>query len=144
MGIVAIIVVIGIAFVVLEGGSAISGSLSDDDIAGFAAAAGWSGDNLAVAIAIAMAESGGDPNTVGDTDITPGGSIGLWQINLKAHPQYTADQLTDPQANANAAYLIYQAAGNSFSPWSTYNRGQYATFLTDATNAAANEGAYNG
>ena len=108
------------------------GVLDASDISGYAENAGWSGPDLQVAVAVALAESSGNPSAVGDTTITPGGSIGLWQINLAAHPQYTAAQLTDPQANANAAYSIYQAAGNTFSPWSTYTNGAYSAYIVTA------------
>jgi Lysozyme like domain len=108
------------------------GIQSASDISGYAETAGWTDSDLQVAVAIALAESGGDPNAVGDLNITPGGSIGLWQINLQAHPEYDAQSLTDPQTNANAAYAIYQAAGNTFSPWSTYTGGQYAKYITQA------------
>jgi len=134
MAVFAVIVVVGLA-VVLLGGSAlgmVTGKLAASDIAGYAGNAGFSGPDLQVAVAVALAESGGDPGAVGDTNITPGGSIGLWQINLKAHPEYTAAQLTDPQANANAAYSVYRSAGNQFTPWSTYTGGQYADFIVQA------------
>jgi hypothetical protein len=125
------------------GGILSGGNLSSSDISGYASNAGFSGADLNTAVAIALAESSGNPAAVGDLAITPGGSIGLWQINLKAHPEYTAQQLTDPQSNANAAYAIYQAAGNSFSPWSTFNGGAYAQYLpstqpdSSATEASA-------
>jgi soluble lytic murein transglycosylase-like protein len=108
------------------------GVLSQSDVMNYAQTAGFSGDDLNTAVAIAQAESSFNPNAVGDLNITPGGSIGLWQVNLKAHPEYTAAQLQDAQTNANAAYAIYQAAGNAFSPWTTYNTGAYAKYLPSA------------
>ena len=112
------------------------GKLSFSDLSTYASNAGFSGDDLNTACAIALAESSGRPAAVGDLDITPGGSIGLWQINLKAHPEYTANELTDPQTNANAAFAVYQSAGNSFSPWSTYNSGAYQAFLPASTDSS--------
>jgi hypothetical protein len=91
--------------------------------------AGFSGSALSTAVAIALAESSGNPSVVGDTSITPGGSVGLMQINLAAHPQYNAADLMDPQANMDAAFDVYQAAGGSFAPWTTYNTGAYAAYL---------------
>lgn len=108
------------------------GKLSFSDLQGYAANAGFSGDDLNTACAIALAESSGNPSAVGDLNITPGGSIGLWQINLKAHPEYNANELTDPQTNANAAFAVYSAAGG-FSPWSTYNSGAYQSYLPAST-----------
>ena len=109
-----------------------SGKLSAADIAGYAGNAGWSGQDQILAVAVALAESSGNPGAVGDTAITPGGSVGLWQINLKAHPELAGQDLTDPQTNANAAYSVYQAAGDSFTPWTTYKTGAYSAYIIDA------------
>jgi len=111
--------------------SGMAGKMNASDIATYARQAGFSGNDLATAVAIALAESSGNPTAVGDLNLTPGGSVGLWQINLKAHPDLAGD-LTDPQTNANAAYAIYQAAGNSFHPWTTYKTGAYTAYLATA------------
>ena len=60
------------------------------------------------------------------------GSYGLWQIYLAAHPEFAGDNLYDPQTNANDAYEIYQRAGNSFSPWSTFKSGAYRNHVAVA------------
>lgn len=103
-------------------------SLSVAQLTQLAANAGFSGTSLQTAVAIALAESSGNPSVIGDTSITPGGSVGLMQINLAAHPEYSAADLLDPQANMDAAFQIYQAAGG-FTPWTTYNTGAYASSL---------------
>lgn len=103
--------------------------LSVAQLTQLAANAGFSGSALQTAVAVALAESSGNPSVVGDTSITPGGSVGLWQVNLAAHPGYTAADLMDPQANADAAFAVYQAAGGQFTPWTTYNTGAYASYL---------------
>jgi hypothetical protein len=97
-------------------------------IAGYASKAGFTGADLAIAVAIAYAESGGRADAIGDLDL--GVSVGLWQINLRAHPQYSQDELLDPQINANAAFAIYQAAGESFTPWTTFRSGKYQDYLS--------------
>lgn len=112
------------------------GNLSAQQIAQYAKNAGFSGSDLATAVAIALAESSGNPSAVGDLNL--GVSSGLWQINLRAHPEFAGWNLFDPQQNANAAYSVYAAAGNSFSPWSTYKSGAYASNLPAAQGAAAN------
>lgn len=90
----------------------------------------------ATGAAIAMAESGGNPDAVGDLAITPpDGSVGLWQINVAAHPQYTAAALHDPTTNARAALAISNG-GVSWSPWSTFTSGAYLKYLPDAQAAA--------
>jgi hypothetical protein len=85
-----------------------------------------------VAAAIALAESGGDPNAYNpETQAgTPEGegSYGLWQVYLHKHPEFATMDKFDPQTNANEAYLVYTQAGG-FSPWSTFKSGKYQEFL---------------
>lgn len=116
-------------------------NLSISDIGTYASNAGFSGADLVTAVAIAMAESSGNPDAVGDANIG-NGSFGLWQISSKYHPEYGPDFsiLFDPQTNADAAYAIYSAAGDSFSPWSTYNSGAYNTYLSAVGAAIATLG----
>jgi hypothetical protein len=104
-------------------------ALSPAQLAAYAAAAGFTGAALNTATAIALAESSGNPFVVGDSNLTPGGSVGLWQINLAAHPEYSAADLLNPQANANAAFQVYQDAGGQFTPWTTFKTGAYASYL---------------
>jgi hypothetical protein len=98
----------------------------------YAQNAGFSGSDLATAVAVALAESDGNPwayNAEPQKGTPAGkGSYGLWQIYLNAHPEYIGANLYDPQTNAKAAYAIYSAAGG-FTPWSTYNSGKYQQFL---------------
>ena len=107
-----------------------------DSIPGYARAAGFSGADLSIAVAIAYAESSGDPNALGDN----GDSYGLWQINVPNHPEYAGANLYDPQTNANAAFAIYQAAGNSFSPWTTFKTGAFSQFLNSGITPQPNTG----
>lgn len=136
------------AFIALIGGgvllmarSAFGGQsgakLSTDEIARLASNAGFTGNDLSIAVAVALAESGGNPNAHGDLMLPGSGSYGLWQIYSHAHPEYgpNFDQLFDPQTNADAAFAVYSAAGNSFRPWSTFNSGIYANYLSDASGA---------
>jgi hypothetical protein len=99
----------------------------------YAANAGFTGADLATAVAVAMAESQGNPQAYNPEKAagTPAGkgSYGLWQIYLNAHPEFAGQNLYDPQTNANAAFAVYQAAGG-FRPWSTYTNGQYQAFMT--------------
>jgi hypothetical protein len=115
--------------------------LSPAQIAQYAAAAGFSGVDLATAVAIALAESGGDPSVIGDKSLAPtnGPSYGLWQINIgsRANPQYAGANLLDPQTNAAIAYQMYLAHG--FTPWTTYTSGEYGMFETPAVMAATGQ-----
>ena len=114
-------------------------NLSAAQIASYAANAGFTGEDLATAVAIALAESSGNPNAYNAEEAagTPlgQGSFGLWQIYVYANPQFAGSNLYDPQTNANAAYTLYEAAGG-FSPWATYNSGAYTADLASAEAAA--------
>ena len=101
--------------------------------------AGFAGDDLLTAVAIAYAESGGDPNARGDrtdpSDPNTATSYGLWQIHFTVHPETYHNnpaELFDPQTNAYAAYMIYVKSGNAFTDWTTYNKGTYIAFLDRA------------
>jgi hypothetical protein len=102
--------------------------LSDSQIAQVAADAGFSGDALVTAVAVALAESGGNAgNTSGDG----GTSYGLWQIHWTVHPQYAPQQLTDPNYNASAAFDISNG-GTNWYPWTTWKTGAYRKYLSRA------------
>lgn len=71
---------------------------------------------LDTAIAIALAESGGDPSVVSPTN-----DYGLWQINKAAHPDlFASHDWTNPVDNTEMARQVWANAGNSFRPWVTY------------------------
>lgn len=116
-------------------------NLSPAQIAQYAAAAGFSGNDLLTAVDIALAESNGNPNVYNPEAAAAGGtpqgqgSYGLWQIYLKKHPEFAGANLADPQTNANAAYSIYAVAGG-FAPWSTYTSGEYGMYESPAVLAA--------
>lgn len=108
--------------------------LSDCALAVLAASAGWTGSDLGIAVAIALAESGGvadafssNPNGTSDE--------GLWQINsVHGNP---ASCTLDPRCNAELAFGIYEANGSSFDSWTTYETGRYLSFLARARAALA-------
>lgn len=119
---IVFLAIVALAFGLFEVYVNMAGTGSIPDVA---SKAGFSGSDLSIAVAIALAESSGNPNAVGDN----GDSIGLWQINLPNHPEYANVDLTDPQTNANAAFAIYQQAGNSFTPWTTFKTGAYQQYM---------------
>jgi hypothetical protein len=112
--------------------------LTPAQIAYYAQTAGFDGQDLNIAVAVALAESGGNPNVYNPETATGTpqgeGSYGLWQIYLKDHPEYANDNLYDPQTNANDAYELYSNSGG-FSPWATYNSGAYQAYLSPAATA---------
>lgn len=94
------------------------GLLSPADIAKVAAEAGFSGNDLITAVAIALAESSGNPRASNKKGRDY--SIGLWQINMLAHGKRFGSEaaLHDPMKNAEAAMALFRESG--FQPWSTY------------------------
>src|SRR6185312_15852567 len=81
--------------------------------------AGFRGNPLVTAVAVAMAESRCNPSAYaynGASGDCPSGSTdrGLWQINNCYHPTVGDTCAYDPQCNANAAYSI-SGAGSSWT-----------------------------
>jgi cell wall-associated NlpC family hydrolase len=81
--------------------------------------AGFKNDQLTVAVAIALAESGGradayNRNSNGTSD------YGLWQINsVHTGSGFETRLAYDPDYNAKWAYRLSNS-GNNFGPWATY------------------------
>ena len=132
------------------------GALSGQRVAAVAWAAGFRGQALAIAVAIAGAESSWVADAEGDRYPINGcvcHSHGLWQIRScpKADPQVTYDTggchppldrgdravLVDPDANARAAWRLASSGGGGFDEWSTYTSGAYTAWLPQAEAAAA-------
>lgn len=119
-------------------------TLSDAQIAAAAKAAGFSGSALAKAVAIALAESSGNPRA--HNAVPPDNSYGLWQINMlgsmgparrKQFGLSSNSQLFDPVTNAKAAFAI-SSGGKNFRPWTTYTSGAYLRYMSRANKAAGN------
>ncbi|MEV6828703.1 transglycosylase SLT domain-containing protein [Amycolatopsis sp. NPDC051102] len=124
--------------------------LSAGEIARHAYAAGFRGQGLTTAVAVALAESGG--RTTAHNATPPDDSYGLWQINMlgalgpERRHQYhlkSDDQLFDPDTNARVANRI-SGDGHDFTPWSTYTNGAYKHHLAAAREAARNVTAHHG
>jgi hypothetical protein len=105
----------------------------------------WSGRDRIVAVAVALAESGGRTDARGDEDITTGKwgpSIGLWQIrslNADKGTGKTRDEVAnlDPTTNAAHAFAIWQ--DENWSPWTTYTWGKYLVYWPRAAKAVAGQ-----
>lgn len=115
---------------------------SDSEIAAYAKGAGISGGNVAVAVAIALAESGGDDHS--HNPVPPDDSYGLWQINMlgslgpSRRQQFgisSNEALYDPGTNAKAMAIL-SGQGSNWRPWTTYTSGKYRMFLARGETAA--------
>lgn len=115
------------------GGTPPSGAiLTPAQIGFYASRAGFTSQNLVIAIAVAMAESGGDPNAINTTNTNGSIDRGLWQIN-SVHKQFQTSRLFDPAYNAFAAFQI--SGGSNWFPWASYTNGRYQKFLNQAQQA---------
>lgn len=116
-------------------------NLSQAQIEMYAQSAGMA--NPQVMAAIAMAESGGNPNA--HNVIPPDDSYGLWQINMigsmgptrrKEYGITSNDALFNPAVNAKAAAKILSGQGPS--AWSTYTSGAYKKYLKGGSGGTTN------
>lgn len=119
-------------------------ALETQEIFEAALEAGFTPDQAVTMTAIALAESGGNPQA--ESPVTANErSIGLWQINLKAHGRMVEENgwdLTDPVDNARAAYAVSQS-GTTINPWTVThnaNGARYRDFIQAAEDAAEARG----
>lgn len=119
--------------------------LNASEIASFAQSAGMM-NNVQIATAIALAESGGD--TTAHNAIPPDNSYGLWQINMLGPlgPQRRKmlgisknEDLYNPNINAKAMVKLSNG-GKNFVPWTTYTSGKYKLFMNEANGGAGTPG----
>jgi hypothetical protein len=122
-----------------------------------ASAAGFEGDGLVTAVAVAGAESSWNPAAVNQgASETPRGqnncaSWGLWQINVcpgrdDANPNRGAGNpqtLLDPYTNAQAAYAI-SSGGTNWQPWGAYTSGAHVKYIEKARTAVQLVGTESG
>lgn len=111
---------------------------SMDEIVQIVEAAGWTGDDIAIGAAIIMAESQGNPAAVNAANANGTTDRGLWQINSIHDGKRNGGDWFDPAVSTRMARQIYQEAGNSWTPWSTYSYfGSYQKYMPQAREAAA-------
>ena len=124
----------------------VTNKVSDEQIAGLAAAQGLSGRALVVAVAVALAESDGDASINGPTVTTNWGNgpfrthaVGLWQILLgPGRPNEVA--LRNPTTNAQWMKKL-SSGGKNWQPWEAYTNGRYLRYWSRAQKAAKNPAA---
>ena len=113
-------------------------SLKFEELELLARQAGFSLDDSPTIAAIALAESGGDPNA--HNPIYPDNSYGLMQVNMLDEPGYmlgaerraryglqSNEELKDPLTNMRAAKDIFDTQG--LGAWSVYKSGAYKNHL---------------
>ena len=90
--------------------------------------AGWPESAIPIGVAIAFAESGGNPKAVNHANRNGSSDYGLFQINTVHGSLLKQGDWRDPVDNAKMALKVYRDAGNKWTPWSTYNHGSYKKF----------------
>src|SRR5450759_4637437 len=104
----------------------------------YAAAAGWANNgSLVTAIAVCMAESGGQASVYYCHATGRDGAYdrGLWQLDSAGQSGTTDACAFTPQCSANVAYAV-SGRGTNFAAWSVYANGGYARYVGDAQKAA--------
>lgn len=110
--------------------------------------AGFKGEGLKMAYAIAMAESGGNAHAHNGNAGTGDNSYGLFQINMlggmgpERRAQYglsSNDALYDALTNAKVAYKMSNG-GKNWGPWSTYGNGAYKQYYGGSGGASVTGG----
>lgn len=102
-----------------------------------AKAAGFTGQSLEIAVAVALAESGGNvravspPNTAGKA--AGSRDHGLWQINDYYHV-FDKVLIYNAEYNAKQAYRI-STNGTNWNPWTTFRNGAYLKHMETARNS---------
>lgn len=121
-----------------------------DLVARVAYNAGFRGDALTTAVAIAGGESSYNPDAVGDITLQTekwGPSVGIFQIRTLNNPEEwtgvdaqrdinSIGGAANIQNNANLAYSLSKN-GTDFSPWSAFTSGAYQDYINDAENAVS-------
>ena len=112
--------------------------MSLTELRALATQAGFTGSDIKIAAAVAMAESKGDPVVIGDQKLVDhkwGPSIGLFQIRSLKHPEQFSPpdtlrvtaKLKDPLYNAKTAKAIKDA--HNWKQWSTFTSGAYKQYM---------------
>jgi Lysozyme like domain len=99
--------------------------------------AGFTGNDLVIAIAVAKAESRWQPSVVSPTNADGTKDCGLWQTNSIHKDLLRKNSCGDPKANARMARQVWKNAHGSWSPWYTYKSGKHLAFISEARNLAA-------
>lgn len=109
--------------------------LSVDQVAVHASHGGFRGRRATLAVAVAMAESGGDPRATGHNR---DGSIdrGLWQINSRWHKEVTDACAFNPDCAARSTFRI-SSGGTNWSQWAAFTNGSYRRYMAAADKAVS-------
>lgn len=115
--------------------------LTDQQLVSILKDAGFEGQGLKIAIAVARAESGARPKAYNNNPKTRDLSYGIFQINMKGvlgpdrRKRYSLpsnEALYQPEINAKIAYHMSKG-GKNWGPWGAYTNGSYRHHLASAS-----------
>lgn len=124
---------------------------SPSEIYAAATAVGLSSAAATIAVAVALAESGGNDTELGDVSLennTWGPSVGVWQIRTQKNQTGTGGDrdvqaLTGNLQRQALAMKNISSGGANWTPWTTFTRGTYQQFLGQAQASATGGGIVN-
>lgn len=107
-----------------------AGVLDAAAVAAIAYNAGWRGQDINIAVAVARAESGWNAKA---TNENTNGSVdyGLFQINSIHAAILAGGNWANPEDNAAMAFKVWTDAGGKWGPWVTFWSGSYRKFLAE-------------
>jgi peptidoglycan hydrolase-like protein with peptidoglycan-binding domain len=112
-------------------------TLTDNAVAAYAFAAGFTGDDLAIAVAVAIGESTCNPYAA-NTNVNHSVDYGVWQINT-IHPDVLAiGNWRDPAVNARMARIVWMREG--WNAWMVYKHNTYLQYMDRGRRAAESVG----
>lgn len=123
--------------------------LSPHEIAWLAINVGkWEGFDQPVAVAVALAETGGDTDVLGRSkDTTNPASLGqrdhgLWQVSGRWHgKKLQTFRWRDPYENCRMARMVFdefvKAGKPGWTAWAVFNSGAFEAFVPDAIHGLA-------
>lgn len=112
--------------------------ITDKEIAAAVIGAGFTGSDAITAVAVALAESGGNPtatnkNSNGSTD------FGLFQINSVHRGILSSGNWQNPRDNARMAKQVFDQS-KGWTPWVAWKQGKHTLYLTRAKAAISGAG----
>lgn len=113
--------------------SAATTKLSRAQIADAMRKAGWPESAIPMGVAVALAESGGNPRAINRSNRNGSSDHGLFQINTVHKKLLTTGDPYNPVDNARMALKVYRDAGSKWTPWSVFKSGSYRKFYTGKT-----------
>lgn len=117
-------------------------TLSASQLVPIAQRAGWTGQDIVIAVAVALAESGGDTGAVNRANSNGTVDYGLWQINSVHASLLAGGDWSLPADNAAMAFKVWSdrkaQTGNGWQAWATYTSGKYLVHMPAAQTAAFN------